>query len=110
MGIPITGTFEAAGDFPLMNAKDVSMEVKPGETNLRPNIYYQFGEVSELTVELWVGFPNAASEYVFEFTPAEGFTAPDISPEPTWLGSPQFPVGKKCIVSVFNGLAVSACG
>lgn len=86
------------------------MPVKPGEKILAPNTYYQLGEVSELSVELGAGYAGIASEYVFEFAPAEGFTGLTISPEVTWLGDPQFPVGKRCVVSVCMGLAVMGCG
>ena len=110
MSLSIFDTLEPQGDYPAAKAKDVAMDVRPGEINLKPGIYYKFGEVAELAVKLEPGFKDSASEYVFDFTPMEGFTTPTISPDVTWLGSPQFPEGKRCIVSVLNGLAVSGCG
>ena len=110
MPLIVYDTLEPQGDYPVAKAKDVAMGVQPGAAVLNPGIYYQFGEVTELAVKLAPGFSGCASEYVFDFTPMEGFTAPTISPDVTWLGSPQYPVGKRCVVSICMGLAVTACG
>lgn len=107
MALKIYDTVEPQGNYPAAMAKDVAMEVRSGEATLEPGIYYQFGEVSELTVELADGYRNSASEYVFEFTPLDGFSFPTITPDVIWMGSPQFPVGKQCIVSICMGLAVT---
>lgn len=110
MALKTFDTIVPQGDYSAVNSEHVGMPVLPGEDVLKPGNYYQFGEVSELSVELGTGLTGSANEYVFEFTPADGFTTPTISPKVTWMGSPQFPVGKRCIVSVCMGLAVSACG
>ncbi len=103
-------TAAPGGNFPVAKAQHVAMAVQAGEAVLKPGIYYQFGEVSELAVELAPGFAGSANEYVFEFIPLDGFEKPVITPEVVWLGDPQFPVGKTCMVSVCMGLAVTACG
>lgn len=110
MALPVYDTFAPQGNYPAAMAAHVAMEVRPGEPTLKPGIYYRFGEVAELAVELAEGYLNSADEYVFEFTPAEGFNVPAISPDVIWMGSPQFPVGKRCVVSISMGLAVTACG
>ena len=51
-----------------------------------------------------------AHEYVFEFIPAEGFSELTISPDVLWLVEPQYPAGKRCLVSICMGMAVMACG
>ena len=110
MALNIFDTLEPQGNYPAARVAHVSMEVRPGEASLKPGIYYQFGEVSELNVKLADGYLNSADEYVFEFTPADSFNVPVISPDVIWMGSPQFPVGKRCVVSICMGLAVTACG
>lgn len=87
----------------------VPMEVKAGQPTLSPGVYYQFGEVSELSVALSPGTPGKAEEYVFEFTPTSGFTGLSITPEVSWIGSRDFQQGKRCVVSVCLGMAVMGC-
>lgn len=101
---------ESPKKFPLVRTKDIAMATMPGGPVLEPGIWYQFGEVSELSVELGAGFEGAANDYAFEFIPAEGFEQPVITPEVTWLGDPQFPIGKTCVVCIINGKAVTGCG
>ena len=123
MALPIYDTMEAQGDYPAVNAKDVQMPdgsrlsefnpvypVLPGEAVAKPETWYQFGEVSELAVELLQKDDGKAHEYVFEFVPAEDFAGLNITPAPTWLREPQYPAGKRCIVSIVQGLAVMGCG
>lgn len=115
------------GTFALVDAADVEMPngsrlsefnptypvvdgtalVKPW---LEPETYYQFGEVDALDLTLVEKADGTAHEYVFDFVPGEGFAGLTISPEVRWLGDPQFPVGKRCIVSVCMGMAVMGCG
>lgn len=110
MSLKVYDTLEPQGNYPAVKTEHIAMPVKDGEGALMPGIYYRFGEVSELAVELAPGYEGSAGEYVFEFIPAEGFTGLTISPEVTWLGDPQFPVGKRCLVSVCMGMAVMGCG
>lgn len=110
MALKIYDTLKPQGDYPAVKAEHVAMSAKAGEGTLMPGIYYQFGEISELVVELAPGFEGSAAEYVFEFIPGDGFTEPEITPEVTWIGTPQFPVGKRCIVSICMGMAVMGCG
>lgn len=77
---------------------------------LDPETFYQFGEVGVLNVTLAQKDDGNAHEYVLMFTPLNGFDKPVITPEPVWLGKPQFPAGEVCVVSVLNGLAVSGHG
>ena len=86
--------------------------VKAGQSGdvLDPETFYQFGEVGGLEVTLGGNQDGMAHEYILTFTPLEGFVKPVITPEPVWLGDPQFPAGKLCVVSVLGGLAVSGCG
>lgn len=81
-----------------------------GTETLEPETYYQFGEVSALSVSLVEKDDGKAHEYTFEFIPTENFQGLTITPEPAWIVEPQFPVGKRCIVSICMGLAVMGCG
>ena len=91
MALNTYDTIVPQGDYSAVNMEHVGMPVKPGESVITPGTYYQFGEVSELSVELGAGLTGSANEYVFEFIPKEGFTGLTISPEVRWLGDPQFP-------------------
>lgn len=123
MALKIYDTMKPQGDYPAVKAEDVEMSdgsrlsafnpvypVENGKATLEPEIYYQFGEVEALAVTLTDKEDGKAHEYTFEFIPAEGFQGPTITPEPAWIGEPQYPVGKKCIVSICMGMAVMGCG
>lgn len=127
MSIPITDKFKpkGAGGYALMDAEDIQMPdgkrlsdwnpaypVSEGVNGqvMEPERFYQFGEVSALAVTLADKGDGLAHEYVFSFTPDDEFTEVAISPAVRWVGDPQYPVGKTCIVSVCMGLAVMACG
>lgn len=122
-GLPIYSPLEAMGNFHLVDAKDVRMPdgtrlsafnpvmpVAPGAAALEPETWYQFGDVSELAVTLTQQDAGKAHEYVFEFVPAADFTGLTITPAPVWMREPQFPAGKRCVVSIVQGLAVMGCG
>jgi hypothetical protein len=125
MALKIYDTLKPQGDYPAVNAEDVQMTdgkrlsdwntaypVVDGVSSqtLEPETFYQFGEVSELSVTISDKGDGLAHEYVFEFIPTDGFTEPTISPNVLWVSEPQYPVGKKCIVSVCMGMAVMGCG
>ena len=123
MALKIYDTFAPQGDYPAVKAEDVAMPdgsrlsawnpaypAREGVNQLQPEIYYRFGEVSSLDVTLVQPEDGLAHEFVFDFTPTEEFTELTISPEVTWIADPQFPPGKRCIVSVCMGLAVMGCG
>ena len=84
--------------------------VLPGAETIEPEKYYDFGSVESLTVALAEKADGRAHEYTFEFTPAEDFQGLTITPAPTWLREPQYPQGKRCIVSIVQGMAVMGCG
>lgn len=124
MALKIYDRLEPQGDYPAVIAEDVEMPdgtrlsqwggnvppVLPGAAVLEPEKYYQFGDVDALAVTLAVEDDGKAHEYVFEFTPAEGFQGLVIDPVPTWLREPQYPAGKRCVVSIMQGLAVMGNG
>lgn len=124
MALKIYDTFAPQGNYPAVNAQDVAMPdgsrlsawnpaypVQEGAAEaLRPETYYRFGEVDDLAVILAQTEDDLAHEYLFEFTPTDNFTGLTIAPEVTWVAEPQFPPGKRCIVSVCMGLAVMGCG
>lgn len=125
MAIPITGKFKPKnnGSFALVDAADVEMpdgtrlselstapNVVEGTTELQPDTYHVFGEVSTLSVTLVEADDGKAHEYCFEFIPTEGFTSLTITPNVRWLVDPQYPVGKKCLVGIVRGMAVMGCG
>ena len=93
-----------------LDGLDVTPPVAAGAEVLEPEIYYQFGEVSELAVELVQMPEDRAYEYIFEFTPTADFAGLTITPEPRWIREPQYPAGKRCVVSIVRGLAVMGCG
>ena len=95
-------------------AKDVSTiaqstipDILPGAPVLEPETYYEFGSVDSLEVTLAEKVDGKAHEYMFEFIPSEGFQGLTITPEPQWLKPPQYPAGRRCVVSIVRGLAVS---
>lgn len=110
MALKVYDTLDPQGDYPAVLAKDVGMAIQDGAAIIEPGIYYQFGEVDALDLTLAEKNNGLAHEYLFEFIPSEGFTGLTITPEPRWIGEPQYPVGKRCIVSVQMGLAVMGCG
>ena len=89
-----------------LDGLDVTPPVAAGAEVLEPEIYYQFGEVSELAVELAQKEDGKAHLYQFEFVPAEDFAGLTITPEPVWCNEPQYPVGKRVLVAVQMGMAV----
>lgn len=91
-------------------AQSVVPEVLPGTATIEPEKYYDFGSVESLTVTLAEKADGRAHEYTFEFTPAEAFQRLTITPAPVWLREPQYPVGKRCVVSIVQGMAVMGCG
>ena len=118
---------KGGGTFPMVDAVDIDMgddvrlpevlddirdsmaySIVEGDHEIKPEHYHVFGEVESLAVTLVELDDEKAHEYVFEFTPADGFAGLTISPEPVWLGDPQFPIGKPCIVSIVRGKAVAA--
>ena len=81
-------------------------DVLPGAAVLEPEKYYEFGAVDVLTVTLAEKNDGKAHEYAFEFIPAEDFQGLTITPAPVWMREPQYPAGKRCIVSIVRGMAV----
>ena len=127
MSIPITDKFKpkGVGGYALMDAEDIEMpdgkrlsDWNPaypvadgnGVPTLKPETFYQFGEVSGLEVTIADNGDGLAHEYVFSFIPADDFGELIISPNVKWMVDPQYPAGKTCVVSVCMGLAVMACG
>lgn len=83
--------------------------VADGATEIQPEIFYTFGEVSTLNVSLVEADDGLAHEYCFEFVPAEDFDSLTITPAPVWAAEPQYPVGKTCQVSILRGIGVMVC-
>lgn len=75
---------------------------------LEPEVFYRFGQVTGLDLELARKDDGKAHEYWFEFEPQEEFQGLQISPEVRWVSSPQYPVGNKCLVGIVMGMAVMA--
>ena len=82
------------------------LEELSGTAVLKPEKYYVFGEVSELSVTLEEPEDGKVHEYYFEFSPTEDFGGLNISPEPKWVSAPQFVAGKTCQVSIVRGIGV----
>lgn len=108
------------GDFPLVNAKDVLMpdgdrlsnfspnySLEEGELEIRPDTYYVFGEVENLSVSLVTVDDGKAHEYYFEFIPSENFDSLTITPEPRWAAPLNLIPGKVCQVSILRGIGVA---
>lgn len=126
MAIPISGTLEPAGKFPLVDAHSVSVTdkqrldeyledlsvsypIETSGTELQPETYYAFGEVDSLSVTLVDPNDGKVHEYCFEFKPTtEKFTL-TVSPNVTWAGEPQYRAGKTCQVSILRGIGVMVC-
>lgn len=94
-------------------AKDVSTiaqsmipDILPGALVLEPETYYEFGLVDSLEVTLAEKVDGKAHEYMFEFVPGESFQGLTITPKPQWVRTPQFPTGRRCIVSIIRGVGV----
>lgn len=75
---------------------------------LEAEVFYRFGKVSQLNVELSGREDGKAHEYWFEFEPMEGFAGLTISPEVRWVTTPQYAAGSKCLVGIVMGMAVMA--
>lgn len=165
MAIPISGTLEPAGKFPLVGAHSVSVTdeqrldeylneqeselnglmntalaqmasmmatdsaldkrtkaledtledlsvsypIETSGTELQPETYYAFGEVDSLSVSLVDPNDGKVHEYCFEFKPKTDKFTLAVSPNVTWAGEPQYPVGKTCQVSILRGIGVMVC-
>lgn len=95
-------------------AKDVSTiaqstipDILPGAPVLEPETYYEFGSVDSLEVTLAEKVDGKAHEYMFEFVPGESFQGLTITPEPQWIKAPQYPAGRRCVVSIIRGVGVT---
>lgn len=82
--------------------------VVEGTTELQPDTYHVFGEVSTLSVTLVEADDGKAHEYCFEFIPAEGFSGLEVTPAPRWAVDPDIEVGKTYQVSILRGIGVIA--
>lgn len=76
-------------------------------TILQPNVFYQYGTVKELSVQL-ADEPDQdyVYEYMFEFIADKEFTNLTITPVPTWVRQPNIVSGKIYQVSILNGIGV----
>lgn len=74
---------------------------------LQPNIFYHYGEVTELSVIL-ANEPDEEHvyEYMFEFVAGENFTNLTVNPAPRWVRNPICVSGKTYQVSILNGVGV----
>jgi hypothetical protein len=96
------------GKFPVVEATDVWLKVESNPPDiLQPNVFYHYGEVTELSVTL-ADEPDEeyVYEYMFEFIAAENFTNLTINPAPKWVRHPIFVSGKTYQVSILNGVGV----
>lgn len=122
MAIGITGKFKPKGDFPLMDAEDIempdgsrlseynlSMKLEDGVSEIQPDTYYVFGEVSKIAVTLAEVDDGKAHEYCFEFVAADDFDGFSITPAPRWTGPVQVVPGKTHQVSILRGIGVMIC-
>lgn len=124
MAVFVLGTVKPKnGKSPVAEAQDILMPdgsrlsdfdsvapVVPGTAVLEPETYYVFGTVEELAVTLEQKDDGKAHEFTFEFIPSADFRGMVITPEPVWLREPQYPAGRRCIVSIVRGLAVMGSG
>lgn len=107
------------GNFPLVHAKDVEMNdgsrlsemsptypIKEGASTISPDIYYVFGEVESLSVDLLPVDDGKIHEYCFEFIPKEDLSEITITPAPRWINEPLFQAGKTHQVSIVRGIGV----
>lgn len=85
---------------------DEAYPVTAGAQELQPEKFYDFGEVSTLSVTLVEMDDGLAHEYCFEFVAAEDFDALSISPEPRWHTTPRITPGNTHQVSIVRGIGV----
>lgn len=85
-----------------------SYPIVEGTTNLYPRIYYNFGEVDQLTLTL-MGVDDSddrTAEYCFEFIPSSAFTDLVITPAPKWAHQVRYIAGMTYQVSILRGVGV----
>lgn len=85
---------------------DEAYPVTAGAQELQPEKFYDFGEVSTLSVTLVEMADGLAHEYCFEFVAAADFDALSITPEPRWHSTPRITPGKTHQVSIVRGIGV----
>lgn len=75
---------------------------------LKPNVYYQFGECTNLTITLGAEIPNIYNEYMFEFTSGTNPTVLGLPSTVKWNGgnTPTIEASKSYIVAIVNNIAV----
>ena len=83
--------------------------VEQGTSEIQPDVFYDFGEVSSLELTLaQAPDDQLAHEYTFEFIPKSDFTEMTITPEPKWVSDPIVTTGKTHQVSILRGVGVMA--
>lgn len=85
-----------------------SYPIQTGATDIRPDIYYTFGEVSELSLNLIPVGDGRAHEYMFEFKAMTNNMKLTILPSCRWVSEPQTEAGKTYQVSILRGIGVIA--
>lgn len=75
---------------------------------LTPNVYYEFGECTKLTITLAAKIPNIYNEYMFEFISGTTPTTLGLPSTVKWNGgeAPTIEASKSYIVAIVNNIAV----
>lgn len=71
-----------------------------------PNVYYEFGEVTSLTITLGTEKPGILNEYLFKFTSGSTPTVLNLPESLKWIGNNSIDPSKTYIVSILSGIAV----
>lgn len=85
----------------------VSVEsVQENTKELQPNRYYEFGEMTELTITLAAEEEGKLSEYMFEFQSGDTPTTLNLPESVKYIGDSTIEANKTYQVSIVNNLAV----
>ena len=82
------------------------VEMSNDVAEIRPNVFYRWGEVASLNITFADALVGVVSEYLFEFRSGETAAELTLPDSVRWVTEPTIDAGKKYQVSVLDGLAV----
>lgn len=89
----------AGGIYPVVSMTDATAE-------LLPNTFYQWGEITALTITLGAETEGITNEYCFEFVSGSTATTLTVPDTIRWAQEPSIEAGKTYQVSILNGIGV----
>lgn len=119
MPLKIQAEIIPEGNFPVTSAEYIEMPdggrlnelsigypIREPSNIIEPDSFYDFGEVSELSVTLAEVDDGKLHEYYFRFVPTDDFLGLNIVQDIRWAVTPQFTPGKICEISIVQNVGV----